>query len=160
MGENSLLYMIFLGNMEPFFNIHASTHHVEPHTYVEVATDPNWQQAMDSELQALVSNQTWTLTYLSPGKTPIGCKWVYKIKHRSDRSIERYKARLVAKGYTLTEGLDYHDTFSPMAKMITVRCLLAVAATHSWSIHQLDVHNAFFHDFHEEIYMTPPPGLQ
>ncbi|BBN69613.1 hypothetical protein Prudu_1056S000200, partial [Prunus dulcis] len=112
-------------NMEPFFNIHASTQQVEPHTYAEAATDPNWQQAMDSELQALASNQTWTLTSLPPGKTPIGCKWVYKIKNHSDGSIERYKARLFAKGYSQTEGLDYHDTFSPMAKMITVRCLLA-----------------------------------
>ncbi|CAL8132106.1 unnamed protein product [Prunus armeniaca] len=129
--------------------------HVEPPTYAEAATDPNWQQAMDSELQALAPNQTWTLTSLPPGKTPISCKWVYKIKHRSDGSIEWYKARLVAKGYTQTEGLDYHDTFSPTAKMITVRCLLAVAAAHSWSIHQLDVHNAFLHgDLYEEIYMT------
>ncbi|BBG93218.1 transposable element gene [Prunus dulcis] len=86
---------------------------------MQAATDPNWQQAMDSELQALASNQTWTLTSLPPGKTPIGCKWVYKIKNHSDGSIERYKALLVAKGYSQTEGLDYHDTFSPMAKMIT-----------------------------------------
>ncbi|CAL8998681.1 unnamed protein product [Prunus brigantina] len=134
---------------------------VEPSCFTEAAADPNWQQAMRSELEALTSNNTWTLTTLPPGKQPIGCKWVYKIKHRSDGSIERYKARLVAKGYTQTEGIDYHDTFSPTAKMITVRCLLAIAAAQSWSLSQLDVNNAFLHgDLHEEIYMSPPPGLR
>ncbi|BBN68391.1 transposable element gene [Prunus dulcis] len=78
---------------------------VEPSCFTDAAADPNWQQAMRSELAALTSNNTWTLTPLPPGKQPIGCKWVYKIKHRSDGSIERYKARLVAKGYTQTEGL-------------------------------------------------------
>ncbi|VVA37824.1 PREDICTED: Retrovirus-related Pol poly from transposon, partial [Prunus dulcis] len=127
----------------------------------EAVSNPHWQEAMQSELAALESNQTWSLTSLPPGKQPIGCKWVYKIKHRSDGTIERYKARLVAKGYTQTEGLDYHDTFSPTAKMVSVRCVLALAAAHHWSLHQLDVHNAFLHgDLHEEIYMSPPPGLR
>ncbi|VVA26044.1 Hypothetical predicted protein, partial [Prunus dulcis] len=137
------------------------SHSVEPRSFSEANSDPTWQQAMRSELQALESNHTWTLTPLPPGKHPIGCRWVYKIKHHSDGSIERYKARLVAKGYTQTEGVDFHDTFSPTAKMVTVRSLLALAAASSWPLHQLDVHNAFLHgDLHEEIYMTPPPGLQ
>ncbi|CAL8999400.1 unnamed protein product [Prunus brigantina] len=101
---------------------------MEPHSFAEAVLDPHWKEAMDSELQALESNHTWTITTLPPGKEPIGCKWVYKIKHHSDGSIERYKARLVAKGYTQTEGIDYHDTFSPTAKMVTVRCILALAA--------------------------------
>lgn len=134
---------------------------MEPSSFAEAATDPNWQRAMTEELQALHANGTWTLTSLPPGKIPIGCKWVYKLKHNSDGSIDRYKARLVAKGFTQAEGIDYHDTFSPTAKMITVRCLLALAASQSWSLHQLDVNNAFLHgDLHEEIYMSPPPGLR
>ncbi|KAM1059197.1 hypothetical protein ACFX2B_023753 [Malus domestica] len=116
---------------------------------------------MADELEALHANGTWTLTPLPPGKVPIACKWVYKLKHNSDGSIERYKARLVAKGFTQVAGIDYHDTFSPTAKMITVRCFLALAASQSWSLHQLDVNNAFLHgDLHEEIYMSPPPGLR
>ncbi|KAL5731693.1 hypothetical protein ACHQM5_004397 [Ranunculus cassubicifolius] len=116
---------------------------------------------MQSELQALKANGTWSLTPLPPGKTLIGCRWVYKIKHRSDGSIERRKARLVAKGFTQLEGVDYQDTFSPTAKIITVRSLLALAAAQGWSLHQMDVNNAFLHgDLNEEIYMSPPPGLQ
>ncbi|XP_070677941.1 uncharacterized protein [Malus domestica] len=137
------------------------TQQVEPQTYSEATASSHWQAAMTSELQALEANHTWTLTSLPAGKSPIGCRWVYKIKLRSDGSIERYKARLVAKGYTQLEGIDFHDTFSPTAKMTIVRCLLALAASCSWSLHQLDVNNAFLHgDLHEEIYMLPPPGLR
>ncbi|KAI9173831.1 hypothetical protein LWI28_007225 [Acer negundo] len=133
----------------------------EPGSYSEAAAHPKWQEAMNSELQALQANGTWSLVALPAGKSPIGCRWVFKIKHRSDCSIERYKARLVAKGFTQLEGVDYQDTFSPTAKIISVRCLLALAASNRWSIHQLDVNNAFLHgELSEEIYMSPPPGLR
>jgi hypothetical protein len=72
---------------------------------------------MNAEIQALETNHTWSLVDLPPHKKPIGCKWIYKVKHKSDGSIERYKARLVAKGYTQCEGLDYLETFSPVAKL-------------------------------------------
>ncbi|CAL8150564.1 unnamed protein product [Prunus armeniaca] len=134
---------------------------VEPSSYEDAAPHSHWQEAMQSELQALSDNHTWSLTPLPAGKKPIGCRWVYKVKLKSDGSVERYKARLVAKGFTQLEGVDYHDTFSPTAKMPTIRCLLALAAARNWSLHQLDVNNAFLHgDLHEEIYMLPPPGLR
>ncbi|KAH1134015.1 hypothetical protein GYH30_012429 [Glycine max] len=115
---------------------------------------------MKAELQALQSNDTWRLTPLPPHKTAIGCRWIYKIKHRADGSIERYKARLVAKGYTQMEGLDYLDTFSPVAKLTTVRLLLALAALNQWHLRQLDVNNAFLHgELDEEVYMQVLPGL-
>lgn len=115
---------------------------------------------MQKEIQALKDNHTWTVTTLPPNKTPIGCKWIFKIQHQSDGSIKRYKARLVAKGYTQREGFDYFDTFSPAAKISTVRGLLALAAAKNWYLHQLDVNNAFLYgDLDEEIFMTVPPGF-
>ena len=115
---------------------------------------------MDLEIQALENNHTWDVTTLPHDKFPIGCKWVYKIKFNLDGSIEMYKARLVAKGYTQREGLDFLETFSPVAKTISVRVLIALAAARSWPLHQLDINNAFLHgDLDEEVYMTLPPGF-
>ncbi|XP_019181694.1 PREDICTED: uncharacterized protein LOC109176759 [Ipomoea nil] len=115
---------------------------------------------MEEEIRALEQNGTWELVDLPPSKKPIGCRWVYKIKHKADGTIERYKARLVAKGYNQVLGIDYLDTFSPVAKVTTIRTLLAVAAAKGWHLHQMDVSNAFLHgDLDEEVYMQLPPGL-
>ncbi|CAM8999728.1 unnamed protein product [Rhodiola kirilowii] len=115
---------------------------------------------MDKEIRALKSNNTWILTDLPKDKTVVDCKWIYKIKYLSDGTIERFKARLVARGFTQVEGLDYHDTFAPVAKMTTVRCLLTIAAARKWPLHQLDVYNAFLHGtLDEEVYMKLPPGF-
>ena len=114
---------------------------------------------MSKELQALEKTHTWDLVDLPSGKTPIGSKWVYKIKTHSDGSIERYKARLVAKGYTQEYGIDYEETFAPVARLTSVRSLLAVAAVKHWPLFQMDVKNAFLNgDLDEEVYMHPPPG--
>lgn len=118
------------------------------------------QKAIQDELQSLKNNKTWTLVELPKGKKAVGCKWIFKMKFKSDGTLERHKARLVAKGYTQTRGLDYEETFSPVAKMTTIRCLLAIAAARNWIIHQLDVNTAFLHgDLMEEVYMKPPEGL-
>ncbi|KAL0337523.1 UNVERIFIED_CONTAM: Retrovirus-related Pol polyprotein from transposon RE1 [Sesamum calycinum] len=129
----------------------------EPKTYLQASFDPHWIKAMDQELQALETNGTWELTSLPPHKKTIGSRWVFKLKYNPDGSIERYKARLVAKGYNQIEGVDYFDSFSPVAKSVTVRVFLAIVVSKSWPLFQLDVNNAFLHGhLDEEVYMDPP----
>lgn len=131
----------------------------EPTNFAQAKRFDEWLKAMNEELKALESNDTWTVCSLPPGKHAIGCKWVYKLKFNADGTLERHKARLVAKGYTQQEGIDFADTFSPVAKMTTVKTLLSVSAAKNWSLTQLDISNAFLNgELHEEIYMTLPPG--
>lgn len=99
---------------------------VEPTCFDEAVENVNWEKAMDEEMAALYGNETWDLVPLPEGKNAIGCKWVYKMKHNNDGSINKYKARLVAKGYGQTYGIDYEETFAPVAKMATVRVVIAV----------------------------------
>jgi len=114
---------------------------------------------MDAEMEALEKNSTWDLVALPNGKKPLGCKWVYTIKYKADGSIERYKARLVAKGFTQTYGVDYMETFAPVAKMNIVRMILSLAANYDWNLQKFDVKYAFLHgEIEEEIYMELPPG--
>jgi hypothetical protein len=111
-------------------------------------------------LAALERTGTWDIVPLPSHVVPITCKWVFKVKSKSYGSIERYKTRLVARGFQQTQGLDYDETFAPVAHMTTVRTLIAVAASSSWTISQMDVKNAFLNgDLHEEVYMHPPPRV-
>ncbi|GAU43223.1 hypothetical protein TSUD_241130 [Trifolium subterraneum] len=118
------------------FNI---SHITEPTCYEKAICDDNWKAAINSELTALLKDNTWTLVPLPSHKRAIGCKWVFKLKLHANGTIERYKARLVAKGYTQTEGIDYMETFSPVVKMTTIRTLLTIAAAKQWPLYQLDV---------------------
>ena len=92
------------------------TNILEPKSYFEAVKNPKWQEAMDAEIATLESNNTWTLTHLPLYKKAVGCKWVYKVKYRSDGSVKRYKTCLVAKRFTQHEGFDFTKTFSPVAK--------------------------------------------
>ncbi|CAM8978931.1 unnamed protein product [Rhodiola kirilowii] len=112
---------------------------------------------MKKEIQALEENGTWTLQPLPPGKRAIDSKWIYRIKYTPNGEVERFKARLVAKGFTQIKGIDFHETFAPVAKLVTMRSLLVVASKRNWAIQQFDVDNAFLHgDLKEDVYMKLP----
>lgn len=136
---------------------HYQSHISEPQPYLEASKHECWNNAMRFELDALERNGTWILVDLPANVKPNGSKWVYKVKHKAYGSMERYKARLVAKGYNQVRGLDYFDTFSPVAKLTTLRTLLALASIYSWHLHQLDVNNAFLHgNLDKDVYMVVP----
>jgi hypothetical protein len=98
-----------------------------PSSVDEALKDRKWIQAMDEEMKALEKNGTWEIVERQRDKKPVGCRWIYTVKHKSDGTIDRYKARLVAKGYTQTYGIDYEETLAPVAKMNIVRILLSLA---------------------------------
>jgi len=100
---------------------------------------------MDEKMAALDANATWELVVLPKDMKAIGCKWVYKVKHNANGSMTKYKTRLVAKGYAQTYGIDYEETYSPVAKMTTVKVIITMASMKGWSLHQMDVKNVFLH---------------
>jgi histone deacetylase 1/2 len=133
----------------------------EPASYRRALSDARWRQAMEDEHAALLRNGTWTLVPPPPGCNVIGSRWVFKVKHKADGSLDKFKARLVAQGFTQRYGLDYLDTYSPVVKHATVRLVLALAMARDWTVRQLDISNAFLHGVLEETaYMRQPPGFE
>ena len=118
-----------------------------------------WKRALDNEYSAHIKNNTWTLTNLPEGPKAIDCRWVFKVEYKADGSIERHKAHLVAKGCSQKAGLDYEETFSPVAKYTSIRSLLAIANQLNLEVHQMDISTAFLNaKLEEKIYMSQPEG--
>jgi hypothetical protein len=112
---------------------------------------------MDIEIKAIERNNTWELTDLSASAKKIGVKWVYKTKLKEDGEVDKFKARLMAKGYVQQQGIDYTEVFAPVARMDTVRMIVALAAHKGWILYQLDVKSAFLHgELNEEVYLEQP----
>nr|KYP63849.1 Retrovirus-related Pol polyprotein from transposon TNT 1-94 [Cajanus cajan] len=148
------------GIVQPRQNPTLLLSHVVPKTVKTALADPNWLAAMQAKITALHTNNTWSLTTLPPGRKPIGCKWVFRVKENPDGSINKYKARLVAKGFHQLPGLDFSETFSPVVNPITIRIVLSLTVSFRWSLRQLDINNAFLNGMLEEdIYMSQPPGF-
>ena len=136
----------------------------EPRTYKQAThpRNPNraeWKVASDKEIDAQLSNKTWALVRLPPGKFAIGCTWVYKIKRDGEGKIVKFKARLCIRGDMQRDGIDFNETFAPTVKFLTLRVLLALAAHYDLEIEQFDVCTAFLHSpVEEEVYMRQPEG--
>lgn len=115
---------------------------------------------MEEEVRVIEKNQTWQLVDKPTDKEVIGVKWIYKVKHNPDGSIKKHKARLVAKGYSQQPGIDYGETFAPVARLDTIRAIIAFAASKGWKLYQLDVKSAFLNgELKEEIYVDQPQGF-
>ncbi|GJW79895.1 retrovirus-related pol polyprotein from transposon TNT 1-94 [Tanacetum coccineum] len=135
----------------------------EPQTYkavMESSEAPYWKEAIQSEIDSIMHNNTWKLVDLPSGHKPISHKWIFKKKLRPNGTIEKYKASLVAKGYRQKKGQDFFDTYSPVTRITSIRTLIAIAAIHNLIIHQMDVKTAFLNgELYEEIYMQKPEGF-
>jgi hypothetical protein len=135
----------------------------EPQTMEEALNGEDakkWEMAMQEEYDSLVINNTWSLVPLPKGRKPISCKRVFKMKHGVNGEVERYKARLVARGVTQTFRVDYNETFAPVAKFVSIRCIFALTAIEDMEIHQMDVKTAcLIGDLEKNIYMEQPEGF-
>ncbi|KAL4369443.1 hypothetical protein GQ457_05G010710 [Hibiscus cannabinus] len=148
-SSHSVCNVLSYDNISDNYQIYVNSLDIltEPKNYKQAMAHDSWKQAMNEEIKALDANHTWDTIVLPPGKQTIGCKWVFKTKLNFDGTLERYKARLVAKGYTQQQGVDFLDTFSPVAKITTIRTIIVVAAAKDWKLQQLDINNAFLHGF-------------
>ena len=135
----------------------------EPKSFKEANNNehsPQWKDAMKDEFTSLMKNKTWELVPRPEGINIVGSRWVYKVKRDSDGLISRYKARLCAKGYSQTEGIDYSEVFSPVARFSTIRTLLAFDNAHDLEVHHMDVTTAFLNGKIDcDIYMEQPEGF-
>ncbi|GJT75471.1 putative RNA-directed DNA polymerase [Tanacetum coccineum] len=148
-------------------NVEAEEHSLgdlnEPTSYKAAMLDAEsnkWIDAMNAEIQSMMDNNVWVLVDLPPGCKTVGSKWIFKKKTDMDGIVHVYKARLVAKGYTQLYGVDYEETFSPVANIRAIRILISIAAYYDYEIWQMDVKTTFLNGYlDEDIYMVQPKGF-
>ena len=133
---------------------------VEPVSVIEACKDEYWLKAMEEELDQIEKNNTWTLVPQPKNKNVIGTKWVFRNKLNEDGQVIRNKARLVCKGYSQKEGIDYGETFAPVARIEAVRLFLAYVAHKNYKVYPMDVKCPFLNgDLDEEVYIEQPDGF-
>ena len=159
----SCFYTGFNGPTDPGFAHVAHAHSSDPLTLSQATKRsdwPKWEAAIKEELKSLEAFSTFEVVDLPPGKRPVGCKYVFKIKYRPDGSIDKYKVRLVAQGFLQQEGIDYNEIFAPVVDSTSMSLLLAIANQENWECEQMDVVTAFLHGrLDEEVYMKIPPYM-
>ena len=134
---------------------------VEPKKTEEALIDPDWVIVMQDELNQFERQKVWKLVPRPKGKTVIGTRWVFRNKLDEDGIVTRNKARLVAKGYSQQEGIDYDETYAPVARLEAIRMFLAFAPHSNFKVYQMDVKSAFLNgELEEEVYVEQPPGFE
>jgi hypothetical protein len=132
----------------------------EPSGHGEAIGEKVWQDAMTEEYQSILKNDVWDIVPRPEGKSVVTSKWIYKIKHAVDGSVKKYKARFVARGFSQVAGVDYDETFAPVAQHTSIRTIIALAAYMGWKLHQIDVKTAFLNgEIDEEVYIKQPEGF-
>jgi hypothetical protein len=133
----------------------------EPTTFEEAVKKGQWKEAMAEEHQSIMKNEVWEIVPRPKEKSVVTSKWVYKIKHAADGSVDKYKARFVARGFSQKEGEDYDETFAPMARYTSIRAIISLAASMGWNLHQMDVKSTFLNGaIEEEVYIEQPQGFE
>ena len=134
---------------------------MEPKAFKDAEHDENWIMAMQEELNQFERSRVWTLVPASKDHSIIGTKWVFRNKMDESGNVIRNKARLVAQGYNQEEGIDFDESFAPVARLEAIRMLLAYASYKDFKLYQMDVKSAFLNGFiNEEVYVKQPPGFE
>jgi hypothetical protein len=132
----------------------------EPSSFEEAADQQVWKDAMMEEYQSIMKNDVWEIVPRPERKSVVTSRWLYKIKHVADGSIDKYKARFVARGFSQKEGIDYEETFSPVARYTSIHTIISLASMMGWKLHQMDVKTVFLNGMiEEEVYIEQPQGF-
>jgi hypothetical protein len=133
----------------------------EPTCFEEAIQKKEWADAMTEKYRSIIKNNVWEIVPRPKSKDVVSSKWLFKIKHVADGSIEKYKARFVTRGFSQKEGIDYEETFAHVARYTSIRTIIALAAKMKWKLHQMDVKTAFLNGvIEEEVYIEQPQGFE
>jgi hypothetical protein len=133
----------------------------EPTTFEEAIQKKQWKEAMMEEHQSIMKNDVWEIISRPKEKSMVTSKWVYKIKHAIDKSMDKYKARFIARGFIQKEGEDYDETFSPVSRYTSIREIISLVASMGWNLHQMDVKTTFLNGaIKKEVYIEQPQGFE
>ena len=129
----------------------------EPTSYEEVSHKKEWVEALTEEYQLIMKNDVWDIVPKPKNKSVVSSKWIYKIKHAADGSIENYKARFVVRGFSQKEGINYEETFAPVARYTSIKAIMKLSSMMKWDSHRMDVNTTFLNGvIEEEVYIEQP----
>lgn len=144
-----------LALMDELMKIH------EPTNVEEALASPEWKESMQAEYDSIIKNQTWELVDRPHNRKVIDTKWIWRVRYKSDGTLENYNSRLVVQGFSQVEGFDFQETFTPTTKITTIHAIIALATTRRWKIIQMGVELAYLNGYlEEEIYVFQPLGFE